>query len=131
MHRYDRIIFNGSIGTLPLSLCDITGLTSLHVTDNSGNPLVICSPDCLTTVSDRFIPVAACPTPQDVAICGVIAATNVASISTHTMWSCTTDGFTSTDPCSASWSGVTCTNSNIVHIDLNAIGLTGIVIIRD
>ena len=77
---------------------------------------------CLTTVIDRLIP----PNYQDAALCGFIAATNIESISSHTMWSCTTDGLTSTNPCNASsWFGIGCSGSFITGFDLREIYLTG------
>ena len=68
-------------------------------------------------------------TPQDNALCGFIAATDVQSRSGYGMWSCTDDGFTSADPCSPVWLGITCdspTLSYIMGIDLQSIGLAGI-----
>ena len=110
------------------SLCDIGTLTWLHFTDSASNPLLTCAPLCLTTVTSRALPSAICPTPQDYAMCGFIAATNIANFSTHSMWSCTSDGLTSTNPClSTIWSGVTCSGMAITTLDVEGIGLTGMV----
>ena len=109
-------------GTIPSSLCDIGTLTFLHITDSASNPLLTRSPMCLTTVTDRIIP----PNYQESAICGFIAATNIESISTHTMWSCNANGVTSTDPCSPGWSGISCSGSAVDNLGLGNIGLTGL-----
>ena len=57
----------------------------------------------------------------DNALCGFIAATSVQSV--KTMWSCSTNGLTSNDPCT--WSSVVCTNDVVVSIVLNGLQLTG------
>ena len=56
-------------------------------------------------------------------MCDIIAATNIQS--QKSQWSCTTLGATSTTPCTAPWSGLTCTGSTVVKINLNNFGLTG------
>ena len=104
-------------------------MTLLRITESASNPLVTCAPLCLTTVTDRNLPTTmleTCPSAQDGAMCSLIAATNIESISTHTMWSCNTDGVTSTDPCSPLWTGITCSGSSIVNIDLGSVSVTGI-----
>ena len=125
-----RLLFNllqyRSLGTVPSSLCEIASLTKLYITKDSTNPLVTCAPLCLTSVTTKYLPSAICPSSQESAICSFIAATDIESISTHTMWSCTTDGITSTDPCSPAWSGVTCSGGSIVSLDLNSVGVAGI-----
>ena len=118
-----------TIGTVPSSLCGIATLTLIHIS-NSGNSLVTCAPLCLTTVTDSNLPstvLETCPSAQDDALCGFIAATNIESISTHTLWSCTSDGLTSADPCSPVWSDITCSGSSVVNLDLNTISLTGMI----
>ena len=86
------------------------------------------SPICLTTISDRIIP----PSFQNDAICGIIAATNIESISSKTMWFCTSDGLASTDPCFYPvWSGVSCNGGSIVQLEFNNVGLTGIFIVNN
>ena len=117
-----------SIGTVPSTLCDITGLTLLHI-NAAGNPLMTCAPLCLTTVTTRSLPSAVCPSAQDDGLCGLIAATNIASITNYDEWSCTTDGVTSTDPCTggSEWTGVVCTTGYVSEININNKGVTGIV----
>ena len=110
------------IGTVPSSLCDITYLHILHLTDNATNPLLTRSPMCLTTVNERFIP----PNIQEGAICSFIAATNIESIPGKLMWSCTSNGLPSTDPCSFLWYGIGCNSGAIAQLFFNSIGLAGI-----
>ena len=62
----------------------------------------------------------------DTAICSLIAATNVQSISTTSMWQCTTAGIMSTNPCSPQWNGIACSSTFVVVVNLNTLGLTGI-----
>ena len=57
-------------------------------------------------------------------MCGIIAATNIQSISAYSQWSCTTAGVTTTSAC-LPWSGVTCNAGNVVSISIPSIGLTG------
>ena len=71
------------------------------------------------------LPSAVCPTFQDNAICSVIAATNIASISYMSQWSCTSDGTTSTDPCDDNWDGVVCSGGYISSLFLNSMEMTG------
>ena len=117
-----------SIGTVPSSLCDIGTLSYLKITDSGSNPLLTCAPLCLTSVNTRTLPstvLETCPSDQDNSLCSLIAATNIESIASKTMWSCTSDGVTSTNPCS-SWSGISCSGGSIVQLYLNSLGLTGI-----
>ena len=97
-------------------------MSVLAITNGGSNPLLTRSPICLTTVADRIIP----PNYQEAALCGFIAATNIESISTKTMWSCNTDGVTTTDPCQATvWSGVSCDGGFVTSINASTIGVTG------
>ena len=57
-------------------------------------------------------------------ICDIIAATNIQS--KQSQWSCTTAGVTSTPPCAAPWSGVTCSGSTVITINLDSSGITGV-----
>ena len=103
----------------------------LHISNN-GNPLITCAPLCLTTVSDRDLPsslLETCPSSQDYALCAFVAATNIATRSGKTMWSCTSDGITTTDPCSPLWSGSWCSGSSVVYIHLENIGLSGMFVL--
>ena len=115
-----------NIGTVPSILCDNTAMSFLHITDGGTNPMLTRSPKCLTTVTDRIIP----PNYQDAAICSFIAATNIEFIGGYAMWSCTTDGVTSTNPCnvSATWSRVVCSGSSIVTLNVHSIGISGKVV---
>ena len=56
---------------------------------------------------------------QDEALCGFIAATNIASYSTSfSMWTCDTGGVATTDPCT--WYGNSCDgNGYVSKIDLS------------
>ena len=62
---------------------------------------------------------------QDNGICGMIAATDIGSIVSYEEWSCSSDGITSTDPCIAAWSGITCTDGFVDGIRLISLGMTG------
>ena len=112
------------IGSVPSSLCDIGTLTALFITDFASNPLLTRSPMCLTTVIERKIP----PNYQEAGICGFIAATNIANISNYDEWSCTSDGITSTDPCSPAWTGIGCSAGFIVDLGFYQTGFTGMFI---
>ena len=59
-------------------------------------------------------------------ICDFIAATNIASISSKTMWACSVLGVASTNPCTTSWSGLICSSNNLLSISVGGIGLKGI-----
>ena len=144
--RQLRIYQNSLVGSIPLQICELSALTNFDAT-SAGNPGLTCSPECLTTVSTRYLPDVLCttlPTAQptvvpstatpsttpsavptviplsgmDIALCGIIAATNVASVGSYTDWSCETDGHLSSDPCTAPWGGVTCTSGVISHLVL-------------
>ena len=56
------------VGSIPSSLCSITSLTELDVNDGGTNPLVTCTPQCLTTVSNLDAPAIECPDFQDDAV---------------------------------------------------------------
>ena len=67
-----------------------------------------------------------CPSEQDDALCGFVAATNIETL--YTKWSCDTLGFTATDPCAAGfvWDGLACDGfSSVMNIILYGVGLTG------
>ena len=67
---------------------------------------------------------------QDIALCGFIAATDISTMDGKSVWSCTSNGVTSSDPCDSGsvWSGLTCDGMDISEISLGAIGLQGTVI---
>ena len=109
---------------LPNSLCQLS-LNFLWIT-NSGNHGITCSPVCVSSVYNRVVPSTICVYPQDVGLCGIIAATNIQSKSGYSQWSCTTRGYTTSTPClSPKWSGVTCNGINVVGINLTSSGITG------
>ena len=56
-------------------------------------------------------------------MCGIIGATDIASISGYDEYVCSTSGYTTTDPCT--WTGVTCTDSAVTWIDITGNALTG------
>ena len=64
-----------------------------------------------------------CPSFQDKAICGFIAATDIASKSGYDEWSCDADGYTLTDPCS--WTDLTCTGGYVSDIDIFNVQIGG------
>mgnify|MGYP003386696731 CR=1 FL=1 len=113
------LLFTGSV---PYSLCGISSLTIIIVA-STGNPGLTCSARCLSSVATHNLPSTYCLGGMDMALCGIVAATNVAS--QYTGWSCETDGLVSSDPCVAPWwSGVTCTSGAINSIWLSH-SLTG------
>ena len=98
------------VGSIPSALCNINVLTSLNLTDN---PELLCTPACLSTVSELGnAPTAVCPTPQDTGICGVVSGFVLGA--TGTTWSCTTDSVPEFDPCD--WPYVDCDGNDIVSI---------------
>ena len=110
------------VGAVPASLCQIS-LTSIALTFNDANPLLTCAYSCLTAAT-TFLPDGVCTD----ALCGFIAATNIASITGYDEWSCSTYGATSTNPCAdgSEWTGVSCSSADVVDsIDVSSLGLTG------
>ena len=61
----------------------------------------------------------------DSGICGIIAATDIASKSGYDEWACDTSGYTLTDPCAGPWTGITCTAGAVDKVDLNSKGISG------
>ena len=116
---------------MPISLCDNTMFILLTIYLDRGNDGITCAPSCLTTIFSASLPnkvVETCPSFQDAGICGFIAATDIESISSKTMWSCNTDGVTITNPCNSSslWSGVSCGSSGYIDsISLSSLGISG------
>ena len=113
------------VGAIPNSVCQLTSLTYLSLSSNAG---ITCAPSCVTSItsSNLYVPSTACPSNQANGLCGLIAATNINSISSYSQWSCTTGGFTSTAPCAIPvWNGLTCSGGAAVVINLYNIGLTG------
>ena len=121
--------YNKLTGTVPFGLCYISGLINLHISDGGGNSGISCAPYCLSSVTTRVIPTTCAVSVQDTGLCGLIAATNIQSV--RTQWSCTTAGYTSSDPCSTLWSSVTCVGSVVVSIDVGSSGLTGLIMMYE
>jgi len=124
MQFLNHIIKIFHIGQLPSSLCSIGVLTYFHISD-SGNTGLTCTPQCLTTVSNRYIPATYCPNFQDDGLCSFIASTNIITISGYSQWICTTDKITSTNPCSPVWPSVTCSGGYVHSISILNKGITG------
>ena len=121
-----RILYlnnNKLIGTVPFGLCYISSLTELHISDGGSNSGISCAPYCLSSVVTRLLPSTCAVSVQDTGLCGLIAATNIQSV--RAQWSCTTSGYTSTDPCSPLWSGISCVGSVVVSIDTGNSGVAG------
>ena len=73
-----------------------------------------------------FILTLLCPTVQADPLCDIIAATNLQSKASYSQWSCSASGTTSTSPCSSPvWTGLTCSGSTILSLNLNSAGITG------
>ena len=120
------IMLTQPIGTIPNSVCLVTHLTSLQFTNNGTNPKVTCAPLCVSSVSSRTVPSSVCVYAQDVGLCGLISATNIHSISGYSQWSCSTGGYTTSTPClSPVWPGLSCAGINVVSVNLNSLGVTG------
>ena len=95
---------------LPLSLFDA---------DSSGNAGITCTPLCLSSVATRNLPTATCVYPQDSGLCGMIAASNIQSVSGYSQWSCASGGYTSTNPCSSPvWPGLGCSGGIVVSLSV-------------
>ena len=105
----------GHLGVIPSSVCSLTKLSLIQVNSGSSNPLLTCVPSCISTVATAQVP-PYCPTNQDIGLCGLIAATNIHSLSGHSLWNCTTLGTTVTNPCSPQlWLGIQCANSGSIN----------------
>ena len=118
----DRLL-NISVGAVTSGVCQLTLLQTLSIT-LSGNAAITCAPLCVSFVAARTVPSAICPTYQDTSLCSFIGATNIQSI--NTMWSCLSNGITSTNPCSPVWTGLACNGSIVVSISFPGIGLSGL-----
>ena len=120
------IILTVHVGSIPISICLVTHLTNLQMIYNSSNPGIKCAPLCVSSVTSRTVPSTICVFPQDNGLCGLLAATNIHSISGYSQWSCATGGYTSTLSClSPLWPGVTCNGVDVVGINLLSLGITG------
>ena len=105
-------------------MCSLSVLNYLDVT-SAGAMSVTCAMWCITTVTTRYIPSLCAPTFQDVSICGMIAATNVASKTGYSMWTCNVLGYAATNLCSAPWAGIACSSGFVSSITLNSLSLKG------
>ena len=77
-------------------------------------------------MSVHYVPSTLCPTNQEIGLCGLIAATNIQTISGYSQWSCTTGGYTSTAPCTSPvWAGISCNGIDVVSISIGGVGVTG------
>ena len=108
-------------------MCAMLELTTVHVTAGGSNPGVTCAPLCVSSVTTHAVPSTVCVYPQDNGLCGLIAATNIQSISGYSQWSCATAGYTSSTPClSPVWPGVSCSGITMVSLAVYSLGLSGI-----
>ena len=104
----------------------LTHLTLFTVANSSSNPGITCGPLCVSSVTIRVVPSTICVYPQDMGLCGIVAATNIQSngIQGYGNWSCNTGGVTTSTPCVAPvWPGITCTG--IYVVSLSFAGVTG------
>ena len=111
-------------------MCQLNNANGLLITYASTNTGITCAPACLSSITSGnvYVPSTVCPMPtnQDNALCGLIAATNIQTISGYSQWSCTTLGISSVAACTAPiWAGVACSGSNVVSITAANIGLSG------
>ena len=113
------------VGSIPNAIC-VLSITLLYITNSGTNPGITCAPLCVSSVNTHYVPSTICVYPQDQGLCGLIAATNIQA--KYGQWSCTTAGLTSSTPCkSPVWPGTVCVGSDVVSINVNSIGLIGIV----
>jgi len=118
------LVDNQLTGDVPESLCDVP-LTQLNLDGMSGT--LGCYAKCLTEVPGTdFSALSRCQDAQDVAICGFIHASNIATRPGYEMWQCTNSDLTSTDPCSATrWEGIDCTGNDVSTFQLFNLSLVG------
>ena len=108
------------IGALPNSICLLSSLQYFYT---SSNPGILCAPLCVSSVTSRTVPTAVCVYPQDIAICGLLAATNLQSV---IGLSCSVTGYTTTTPClSPVLSEFSCIGMDLVHLELGSKTLIG------
>jgi hypothetical protein len=91
-----------------------------------GNAELSCYPGCLAEwVQHNVVSVDAgvgecAVSGQDIALCGLVAATNIQSV--YPEWECTTSGFTVSDPCDPNnmWRGIdSCNGGQIEYLDIS------------
>ena len=123
VHYFDYSLF--MIGTVPYVVCQLTNLQVLYL---NANPGIACAPLCVSSISNstRSVPSTICVYPQDTGLCGLIAATNIHSISGYSQWSCASSGYTATNPClSPVWNGLSCNGINVNSVNFANIVLSG------
>ena len=123
--EYFELIFLGSV---PNTFCQLSSLKDLYLTYSSTNPGITCAPLCVSSITSAnlYIPPSICVYPQDQGLCGMIAATNIQSISGYSRWSCSVIGYTSSTPClSPVWPGISCIGIDVIAITISNLGLTG------
>ena len=106
------------LGMIPNGICQATNLMTFEISN-----LLTCAPLCVSTITTKTVPSTVCVYPQDNALCGLIAATNIQLVSGYSQWSCSTAGYTSTNPCT--WPGLSCNGMNVDSVYINNIGLSG------
>ena len=112
-------------------MCAMLELTTVHVTAGGTNSGITCAPLCVSSVTTHTVPSTVCVYPQDNGLCGLIAATNIQSISGYSQWSCSTAGYTSSTPClSPVWPGLSCAGSNVVSMSIGGLGIAGTQFLR-
>lgn len=94
-------------------------MTFFHAGFNS----LTCYPECLSSVTstDLVSYVMGCPTIEEDALCGLVAATSVADF--HSVYGCNTTGFPNSAPCG--WPGITCSGGVVVAVDVGSLGISG------
>jgi hypothetical protein len=110
---------NRFTGALPNTLCAVITLDSLEAQDNDR---LTCYPSCLNNISTTNFGNAVpdgCPSDVANALCGLVAATNIATAfnGTHSMWACDSGGEPESNVCV--WEGVSCSGANVVQLYLN------------
>ena len=82
----------------------------------------------MSSIATLYVPTVVCPTTQDIALCGIIAATTIYSATGYYQWNCTVNGTTTSNPCATPvWPGIICdSNNTIIDLWLN-VGMTGMI----
>lgn len=123
-----------AVGTVPLEFCSMSKLSALSLwtsANSTGNSAITCTRPCLSARGIGWMPPALpqCPTSTEIGLCGLIAATNIATV--YPQWQCRSNGTTITSPCSTNWPGVQCnvntTAGYVVNITLPALHSTGMI----
>ena len=118
------------VGIIPYGICNMPTLQVVYVTNGPSNPGITCAPACVSSVPSTAVPTALCsyPSNQESGLCGLVAATNINTLSGYSMWACTASGYAASTPCNSPvWNGIGCIGGNVVYISVSSVGLTGIV----